>query len=66
MAATAATNVPPQNESKGGRKKKTKAEGATKISSETAASEEGKEVDQTAVNGTEGLTDSPFLRELTK
>ena len=66
MPSAPVANVPPQNESRGARKKKAKADATTTASSEAIVSEDSKDVDVTPVNGADGPNDSPYLRELSK
>ncbi|KAI4152991.1 MAG: hypothetical protein LQ340_002579 [Diploschistes diacapsis] len=68
MSAAPASSVPPQNVARAARKKKSKADTVGSASSDiaTPASEEHKDVDPLSINGAEGSTESPYLRELSK
>ncbi|KAI9872688.1 MAG: hypothetical protein M1830_001302, partial [Pleopsidium flavum] len=71
MSSTAISNQPPQNESKSGKKKKSKAEVPARVSnapSTTPSAEVGVEATATeaTTNGVEGSYESPYMKELYK
>ena len=66
MSAAITTKLPVQNESKSAKKRKSKPEAGANTPTQPVTVEDSKDADSAHVNGSEGLTESPFLRELTK